>query len=67
MIYKDLQEIVSIAEHNDTILFYFAGHGMKKDQRGYLLVLHTSRDIGLVSFQMDEEYGHFFMPKSEAA
>ena len=42
VIYKDLQEIVSIAEHNDTILFYFAGHGMKKDQRGYLLLPNTT-------------------------
>lgn len=42
VIYKDLQEIVSKVEHNDTILFYFAGHGMKKDQRGYLLLPDTT-------------------------
>lgn len=45
VIYKKLQTLVENAENGDTILFYFAGHGAKEGEKGYLLLSDsTARD-----------------------
>ena len=38
IIYSKLQEMIDNTEKGDSILFYFAGHGAKEDEKGYLLL-----------------------------
>lgn len=38
VIYKKLQTMIDKAEDGDSILFYFAGHGVKEGEKGYLLL-----------------------------
>lgn len=38
IIYDKLQKMVEGAKKGDSILFYFAGHGVKEDDKGYLLL-----------------------------
>ena len=38
VIYGILQNIIDNAEEGDSILFYFAGHGAKEGEKGYLLL-----------------------------
>lgn len=40
-IYQILKDIVEKAESDDTVLFYFTGHGMKKGEKGYLILPDT--------------------------
>lgn len=38
IIYSKLQKMIDNTEKGDSILFYFAGHGVKEDEKGYLLL-----------------------------
>ena len=38
IIYNKLQKMIDSTEKGDSILFYFAGHGVKEDEKGYLLL-----------------------------
>lgn len=43
-IYERLATLVDKAENGDTILFYFAGHGAKDGDKGYLLLADSTVD-----------------------
>ena len=38
LIYKKLQDMIDSADNGDSVLFYFAGHGAKEGEKGYLLL-----------------------------
>ena len=42
VIYRVLGELIDKAEPEDTVLFYFAGHGVKDGEHGYLLLSDSS-------------------------
>lgn len=43
-IYSKISELISIAQAEDTVMFYFAGHGMKINNTGYLILPNTRHD-----------------------
>ena len=43
--YKELDNVVEKADEGDSILFYFAGHGMSKDDDAYFLLPDTIRGM----------------------
>lgn len=53
VIYRKLGEIIDKAEQEDTVLFYFAGHGVKDGDNGYLLLSDsTARDYGTTALDL---------------
>lgn len=42
VIYDKLNSLINKAENGDTILFYYAGHGLKDGEKGYLLLADSS-------------------------
>ncbi|MDD3138013.1 MAG: caspase family protein, partial [Lachnospiraceae bacterium] len=38
VIYKKIQKMIELSEDGDSLLFYFAGHGAKEEEKGYLLL-----------------------------
>lgn len=43
-IYKKLLQFIEKASSEDTVLFYFAGHGMKIGMQGFLILPNTSKN-----------------------
>lgn len=55
VIYRKLGELINRAEQEDTVLFYFAGHGAKEGENGYLLLSDSSaRDYGATALDLRE-------------
>ena len=55
VIYRKLGELINRAEQEDTVLFYFAGHGAKEGDNGYLLLSDSSaRDYGTTALDLHE-------------
>lgn len=55
VIYRKLGELINRAEQEDTVLFYFAGHGAKEGENGYLLLSDSSaRDYGATALDLCE-------------
>lgn len=55
VIYRKLAELINRAEQEDTVLFYFAGHGAKEGENGYLLLADSSaRDYGATALDLRE-------------
>lgn len=53
VIYGKLEEIIERAEQEDTVLFYFAGHGAKEEDKGYLLLADSSaKDYGMTALNL---------------
>lgn len=53
VIYKKLRELIDKAEKEDTVLFYFSGHGAKEGDNGYLLLSDsTARDYGKTALEL---------------
>ncbi|MGN8945247.1 caspase family protein [Bariatricus sp. HCP28S3_E4] len=53
VIYEKLEEIIERAEQEDTVLFYFAGHGAKEEDKGYLLLADSSaKDYGMTALNL---------------
>ena len=40
-IYKKLSLLIDNADSDDTVMFYFAGHGMKIESEGFLILPNT--------------------------
>lgn len=53
VIYSRLQTMIDKAEREDTVLFYFAGHGAKEGDKGYLLLSDSSaRDYNTTALDL---------------
>lgn len=56
-IYRKLQTLIEKSEEGDSVLFYFAGHGVKEGDKGYLLLAdsiasdfqNTALDLGKIN------------------
>lgn len=69
VIYKKLHTIVNRAQEGDSILFYFAGHGKKEEEKGYLLLAdskisdlqNTALDMAKINDLLNKSHLDSFM------